>query len=174
MIYRRLDKYGLDVPIDRMQTFLDSHLNWSDKHVYGRIDSNDGKSDSTQNGASFKVPEWWIKGDEYEDIFLDDKKGAVIGFNVTDRRLNSASIDIIFSIRLDKIYGTNVRNDEKCLVEVIQSIGSGVCGFVLDDLVTGVKDTFEGFDITRYPFRDMQPYFNFALKCTLNFKENYC
>jgi hypothetical protein len=173
-IYARSNRVGIDQAIYRIQNLISNNLTWLDAHIYGRIYRN-------QNADSLFIPESFETGKEYKEIFVNDKKAGIVGFYVKDTRqsaenIHIASLDIICTVDVLRIYGSTLREDEKALLEM-QNILLSARSFGLteiNEVNTGNQSVFADFDKERIKFRDMQPFANFSFSCELQFNTNLC
>jgi len=170
MIHLKNNPVGVDVPIQKCQVILDENLSWNGYEIYGRLYTN------TKNNK--KIIEYFKGGIEYTEAFVDDST-AKIGFIVSPLREgfqgNIAEIYLICSADLTKIYGSQLREDEKAIME-IASIVQKVSGFKIIDIKSGnISDIFSQFmDTSTITYRDMQPFVNFYLHCKVNYLNNFC
>jgi len=165
MIYQKPNNYGIDSKLLEIQKHLDSKLasKWKGIiNIYGRIER-------LTNGV-----EVFVKNTEYKNPFFDDKVSASIAFDVTgyDTTTNlKADVNLIVTVRLDKIYDNNNRDDQKSLLEVHKLLKyAGVLD--IDGMQTGldvVKDL--GIEIKH---REMQPWFVFSISFKTVFVNNSC
>lgn len=173
MIFTKDNPVGIDFMINKMQNKLDS-LTWTDPYIYGRVYLN-----TDRNGKI--LAEAHVGGNKkYEkDIFVDKKKSAVIGFvprgqvdfDITGK-IQTATVDVVCSINLDKIYSTSNRNDEEALQTILLIIQKSSGWLPIGIRKENVKDVFNFMDTENITFRDMQPFANFAISCKVNYKNN--
>lgn len=168
--------YGLETRIKEFQNYLNTKLAsyWSGEiEIYGLVYKNE------RDGII--VPEAYkgtgIRNKEYESIFIDDRVACTIGFLITDRALlpyRTATLDIIFSLQIDKIYSTTTRDSERALLQAEKIIESfGGVGNVLD-LKEGIEDVFSEFDTSKIKNRDMHPWYVFSFSVELNYTDDSC
>ena len=175
MIIARNNRVGIDKAIFRLQTLLDENLTWNDTNIYGRIYRN--------NIEGKFYPETWVDGNEYSQVFVNDNHAGLIGFYVKDVRtigsgIMEADVEIIFTVDVTKIYDTELRDDEKALLEVGQIlVNASSKGFTIDDssnVKINNEKVFADFDRELITYRDMQPFFNFSICGELEYSTNLC
>lgn len=170
MIIAPATTYGIDTKIKMIQSYLNSSLSWDTPYIYGRIH----KTIKKVNDSDVSIPEVYISDKEYRPVFINDTQNAQIGFLVTDRDIYSASIDVIFTGDLVKIYGaSSLRLDEKAIIEAKRCLDSS--GFVeVEGVKIGISEVFTAFDQSRIKHRDMHPFFVFSYTCRVPYTEDYC
>lgn len=163
---------GVDVPIKKCQTQLGDKLSWDTADIYGRVYLNTDKGNNI-------IAEAHKSSGEYKEIFIDDSLDGVIGFIVSaDRDSNVVQvvdIELICSVKLDRIYPNAVtRNDEEALQEVVRIL-EGVGGWTIEKITAGnIREVYHFMNTKKIVFRDTQPYANFSIRCSVNFKNNIC
>lgn len=166
MIIKRNEITGIDAPILRIQKVLDS-LGFADVLIYGRLYRNLNESGEYRAEA-------YVGRNEYKDVFIDDSHVGTIGVITRGREsvvsFNSAEIDVVFTINLEKLFGTSERYDEK-LIEQYKSLLTEN-GFNITAVKTGVESVFDGYEIEPYRFRDMQPNLVFSLSTSIMFNDD--
>ena len=169
MIYAKTTVYGLDAQIKLIQTALDKLLPWSGTvEIYGKIQKTlrDEKV----------IPEVYISGSDYKELFVNDKVSATIGFIVKDRvyldiyKPNS-KVDVVFTVNLEKIHANSTREDERCLIEAKNALKKTMLFNSISAIKTGIDEVFTGFDRDRIKHRDMQPWFVFSLETEITYSE---
>jgi hypothetical protein len=164
-VFAKATVYGLESPVKNLQTILDSDLTWlGSRNVYGLLFKNTKKDNI--------IPEAWISGNEYKQIFNTDKYATEIGFIEISRDviLGTAEIDIICTVNLNTIYGSNIRDNERAYLEfevVIRKLVQEVTGFK-----RGIEDVFSGFNTDKIKYADMQPFDVFSFTCTVAYPKN--
>ena len=170
--------YGLETVIKDCQEFLDDNLSdyWEgDLEIFGIVDRLQ-KDDNTF------VPEAWIgsglanKG--YSEVFVNDRVAASIGFVVGERALipyKTANIDVIFTIRIDRIYpDSTTRDKERVLLQaekLLETFGNII---QVNDIKEGIVEVFTGFDTERIKNRDMHPWYVFSLNVDIQYTDDSC
>ena len=176
MIIARDNRVGIDAAIYRLQTLLNENLTWLGTNIYGRIYRN-------KDSEGKFHPETWIEGDEYSQVFVNDNNAGNVGFYVKDVRtitsgIMEADIEIIFTVDVTGIYGTELRDDEKALLEASQILVKAITkGFTINDsnnVKINNEKVFADFDRESIAYRDMQPYFNFSISGKLEYSINLC
>ncbi|MFA5652411.1 MAG: hypothetical protein WC933_03530 [Candidatus Paceibacterota bacterium] len=167
-VYSQTNPKGIDLRIDRIQRDIERRLDWTNFDIYGRLYANerDGK----------KVIEAHISNNDYKEIFIDDKKTAVIGFLVGENRsgfnIIKVPVQLICSCMLNKIYDSTERKDEYVLLEMLKLIEKHTHYPNEKQVKTKFSEVFANTDISRIKFRDMHPWFNFSIEFDLIYKNN--
>lgn len=178
MIFAKSTRYGLDTKIYRLQEVLQDELPWfdnvadADVEIYGKLYRNIDSNGNT-------IAEAYVSGNEYTQVFVNDKVAATIGFLVTGNRnltdyVNSANLDIVCSVRLDKIYGANTRDDEKALFELIKVIRTDNSVLGVNEAREGIANVFSGFYTESIRFNGMQPWYVFAVNVDVEYVNDLC
>lgn len=169
MIYAKDVTYGLDRIIKIIQTELSNGLEWLGTFdVYGKIQptERDGKL----------IPECYVSGVDYKDVFNDDRKSAIIGFDLISRTIDknkvNATLDVIFTVDLTKIYGNVLRDDERSVKEAKEVLYRSKMVNSVNGIKTGIKDVFSRYDQSKIKHRDMQPFFVFSININCNYYDN--
>lgn len=156
---------GLDLQLLRIQNRLDA-IGWENTDVYGRLYVNER--------GDVKTADAHIGSGEYKEVFVDDTRNAVFGFIVDENRdslrMIKCKVSLICSCRLDKLYETNERNDEEALLTVLNVIKPFVLIPNEGGIKTGLKNVFADISFEKFKYRDMHPYFNFAITFDLVYK----
>ena len=161
---------GIDTEILRIQRILDE-LDYSDLHIYGRIQPTQKGKETANNNMT--IAEVYTEKGEYRDVFIDDTKGGVIGFEVIDRVYNlrwQSTVDIIFTINLDLAGIKGERYDEVFLTDAVSILQAN--GINIKGVKEGVEDVFSSFETGGYTHRDMQPNFVFSIEIDLFYSTN--
>lgn len=190
-VFAKNTTYGLEDKVKELQEYLNTKIPdyWAididgNKHqeelaVYGIVRKLI-KQDDDQ--ADITIPEAY-KGTganqtEYKQFFVDDKVAATVGFLVLDRSLEPyrlANIDVIFTLRIDKVYPTSTTRDiEKTLLEaekILEDFG-GVDS--VNDIKEGIEEVFSDFYTGGIKHRDMHPWYVFSLNIDLYYTDNIC
>ena len=172
--------YGIESKIKLIQQDLNNELlianegNWNGTvNIYGKIQPVLRKGEIE--------PEVWLASEEYsKGIFINDKIAGSVGFHITDEDNTDfnqvATIDIIFSVILTKIYTNDdtVRQDERALIEAKRAIEN--CAYIneVTNIKRGVKDVFADFTTEKIKYRDMQPWFVFSFTCDVTYSNDFC
>lgn len=174
MIYLVSDPVGIDIPIDRIQKFLYSGLNWDKMQMFGRIYKNQG-----DNG---KLPQYNDGSPEYQkDVYISDKNNnANIFFVVNDvhKVVNPVEMEsiikIVFMVNLEKIYGPeNQRLDSKAHKDVFDLL-TQKNQFIITSLETGLETVLKDFDTSKIKKADLQPLHIFALVGKIRYNITKC
>lgn len=173
MIYAPVEKYGIDKGIYNIQEalyniMLSDDCKWTDIHLYGRIYKTE-----TETGGR---PEIYTKNRNYKPVFVNDTKGAEIGFYVTGRdftnRVDKASIRIIFTTNLEKLQ--TKRNDEYILQQAKKWLISTNMMLSFGAINTGINDVFSDFETEQIKYRDMHPFFVFSFDVEITHEGSVC
>lgn len=160
-VHLKNNPVGIDLRISKFQNVLNNGLSWGDIDIYGRLYSNkrDGKD----------VSEAYIGGNEYKEVFVDDygNKSAVFAFLIGENRSGftpiEADVTLVCSCNLNRIYGNDERRDEETLLEVLSVLDPYIIRDREGNIKTGLENVFSFTDSSRFKFRDMSPWFNFAI-----------
>ena len=170
MIFAKTTPYGIDKKLKAVQTSLNSQLS---KLWLGTIEVY-GKIEPTKRNDKI-IPEVYVSGTEYREIFVNDRVTATIGFIVKDRavanNLVTAKIDIVFTVDLKKAYGVSLREDEKAIIQAKKAVEKSMLCGAITKINTGIDDVFKGFDRERVKHRDMQPWLVFSLETEITYDE---
>jgi len=160
-VYTKNNAVGIDKIINRMQAHLQRELNDWNIDIYHKLYNVDNK------------PVAFISDIDYRDVLLNDNQN-VCAFLVkeseskSEQDLMKIDVDIIFTLNLS---GTQ-REDETAKIIAYQAVKSSHWK------VTGIERTLpvilSGFDLNGLEYRDMQPFFNFAIKCEVYYSLNEC
>jgi len=176
MIFAKTTPYGLESSVKNLQEHLDAYLPnyWAGTlHIYGLV----FKNTNTDNEI---IPEAYvgtgISKTEYRQVFNDDKVAGTIGFILQDRELEplkKASLDVVFTLRLDKIYPlSTTREHEVALIHAERALNEyGI--ELIKDVKEGIRDVFSGFNTDRIIYNDMHPYSVFSFNIDLSYIDNY-
>lgn len=170
MIFAKANPYGIDKKLKAIQTSLNSSLvdHWAGTiEIYGKIDAT--KRDDKI------IPEVYVSGLEYKELFVNDSVTATIGFIVKDRtvikNLITSKVDVVFTVNLKKAYGNNLREDEKAMIHAKKCLEKSMLCGAITKINTGIDDVFKGFDRERVKHRDMQPWLVFSLETEITYDE---
>ena len=180
MIYAKTTTYGLDTKIKQIQQALQDDLPWFD--VSGMQDTDIaiyGKVYTNVDDKNRPIPEAYKSGNEYTQIFVNDKIACTIGFILNGNRVitngkNTTSLDIVCTLNLDRIYGVNERDDEKALIEFKKVLMNDNTIQVFNEVKETVPVVFEGFYYDNIKFNDMQPWYVFSLNVDVEYFSDYC
>lgn len=168
MIFAKSTPYGLDKQLKLIQTSLNANLPWAgDLEIYGKID--EAISDKAV------IPVVYVSGNEYKEIFLNDKITATIGFIVKNREFENfrpfAKVDVVFTVNLKKAYSTTNREDELCLIDAKECFKKSMLFKSIGTIKTGIDSVFNGFDKERIKHRDLNPWFVFSFETEITYNE---
>lgn len=168
MIYAKANPVGVDREIYKFQKELDE-IGWS-SDVYGKLYIT--KKDD------INVAEAYITNGEYKEVFIDDTNDAVFGFIVSDERNGlsfvNTSLKLICSVKLDRIYSTTERMDEEAILTILRAITPLINSDNEGEIITDMESVYEGMDIERFKYRDMEPWLNFALTFNVSYMNDLC
>jgi len=164
--------YGIDKIIKSIQVHLDNKLKWSgDIDCYGRLERTD-----TDTGSKY---EYYINGREYREVFVDDRKDAVIGFVVLPTRsvdgFNvTATVDVITTAKIDNILVGSNRATEKVINDMRKALHSAPYTIEVVEVRETISEVFSGVTIDLMKYRDMQPFYVFAIRINIIYNEDDC
>ena len=177
MVALKLNPVGVDVVIQDMQSAMYAELvrlwqidNDTDYACYGRAYRL-----QVPNKDAY-VPEVFIGGKDYKEVFLDDRVKALSYFQY-DRNafklMNTAPVSLIFWVNVTKVKpDVEHRADEEVRVDVANFIA----GYLADSSVTistftGIDKVFSEYSAYRsaegIKHRDMHPYHCFRINFNL-------
>lgn len=158
---------GVDIPIANLQKDLFSKLPWETAvgskgyQVFPRVNKNESKEG--------KLPEFFLKDNEYIEVFTDDKFTATSFFLVSDNRpVNEwieSDVDIIFQVNLKEAYPaiTEHRADEEAHADVYNALKHNAYSANITNIVIGISNVYSDLRIDQVQFDDMEPYHVFKL-----------
>jgi len=179
MIFARTNTYGIDTQIYNIQSTLQSKLSWftanggnvaSDQVlIYGRIYRND-----SQEGV---VPENYLDKKDYADKLNLDQTAAQIAFNIVSRTtspgLNTANIEVIFTVNTFEIYDNESYETERTLLDAMKALGN-YKSRLSGDVKEGNTDVFSGFYLGDRRFSDMSPFYVFSIPLQIRYVSDLC
>jgi len=175
-VFAKNTTYGLETVIKEFQEYLNTELTtiWSgDIYVYGLIYR-------TEKDGLIK-PEAYtgsgINRKEYSPVFINDKIACTVGFIVQERGVipyKSASTDIVFTIKIDKIYSTTTRDSELALLQVEKIINAFGSIEKTLDLKETIPVVFAGFSNDAIKYRDMHPWYVFSFNVDIPYSDDSC
>jgi len=164
--------YGIDKIIKSIQTNLQNKLSWLGAvNIYGKLQR-------TERESGF-LYEYWTSNRDYTEVFINDKLAGVMGFVVRNpRRINGyyieADVDVISTIDLTKIYNNTRRDDERALNELKDILQGSVYVQQLNEIRENISNVFSDINTDLIKYRDMQPYYVFAINLTIKYNEDDC
>ena len=163
-VYSKTTPIGIDKKLYWIQNLIEA-IGWTNIGVYGKLYINE------KNGK--KIAEAYTGNGEYSEVFVDDRLNAVFGFIVSSPRdgatVYRAKVKLICSVNLTKIYGATERSDEEAIQAVLNAIHEQI--HTNNDIaIYDRDDVFSDIDASRFKFRNMQPWYNFAIEFNLNYK----
>lgn len=186
MLYTKVKPVGMDIPIQKLQTYLHDKLLaiWgitsAEYNAYGRCYRNQ-KDDGY-------VAEVYTGNNEYREVYLDDRIAAMSFFGISgDTEVeveNTASVHLIFWVNLSKLKAPIVhRADEEVRVDVQKLLNKGVFGFSLKEISTGIERVLQEYagttqaeqaNLDGLKFRDMHPFHCFRFDMEVMYNKNNC
>jgi len=175
MNYQKQNKVGVDVPIERIKDIMYNKLvsKWgvSDLDVYGRVYKN--------KRSKKQIPEYYVGGNEYKSVLLDDRKTGIIFFNIKDNISTnggnlSVGCEIIVTVNLNTLNGNNERTDANIQADVFNCLNTHHGILSLDDIIVGVENVYNEFRGVSDYFIDMQEFHHFKISGTINYSNNNC
>lgn len=165
LIQKIAPRVGIDRIIDNLQVLLwDGLLLWQNA-IKGYNSYSKAEKNEVENG---RLPEVFTGGKEYKEVFTDDDFSAtsffLVGNNrpIVDEVIVQATIDIIFQVNLQEIYGG--REDEQAHRDVFLILKNNPWTYsISDSLVTGISEVYSGLKIDQVKFDDMQPFHVFKV-----------
>lgn len=173
MIFIKDTTYGLETTVKYLQQYIDANIPWLGiNNVYGLIYRN-----SSDKGIK---PEAYI-GDgstnkEYDNIFCNDNITSSIGIlEVGNRNLSNGrnvDVDVIVTMRIDKAFNSNERNDELAMLQ-FERVLKGYYGInTIEELKQGIENVFSGFYYDDMLYRDMHPWLVFSMRINLMYNDD--
>lgn len=179
---------GVDKPIQKLQSLLYSRLktkwalNDGQWMCYGRAYKNQG-----EDGY---IPEVYIGGNEYKEVFYDDSYPVISFFGVDDEReigINGkVDVFLIFEVDIEKLKPSLVhRGDEETHTDVLDQLNTPLFGFTLTGLETGIENVYRDYNLYKMhtgqksniegiKYRDMHPLHCFRVNMNLNYQNINC
>lgn len=169
MLYQINNPKGIDIPIQKLQKRLfdglldDWKMNEGDYNSFSRVYKN-----KKSNGY---IPEAYVGGNEYREVFFDDKVFATSFFSVSDKielefEEMRANVSVIFTVNLEKIKaGYQHRADEEARLDAIKLCE--MFGFKFISLETGIDNVFKEYNRNFITFRDMHPLHCFRINLSI-------
>jgi hypothetical protein len=185
-VFAKNTTYGLETRVKEFQDYLNVELPqyWAKEsdgtqhpeeiYIYGLVRKllrDDSVYPEVYKGTG-------VKQKEYKELFIDDKVAASVGFLVLDRnpfQNHQANVDIIFTLRIDKIYPDSTTRDiEKALLEAEKVVERSTWVSNVLDIKEGIEDVFSDFETEPIKHRDMHPWYVFSLNVDLFYPDNSC
>jgi len=172
MNYTITNPKGIDEQIQSSQNDLFAGLDWGNIDVFGRIRKN-----PTTDGF---IPEAYIGGDEYREVYLNDEVNATIIFikdenPVTDDfgKFWFSDVKCVVMVNLKQAFtNINHRADTEAQIAVIKQLEKNKM-FTITGIEEGIPNIFQGFNFSKITTDDMQPYHIFAVLGSMKYKI-YC
>lgn len=184
MLYTKVSPVGVDIPIQKLQTYLHDKLlaKWglqtADYSAYGRCYRN-------QKEAGY-VAEVYVGSNEYKEVYLDDRIAALSFFGLSgdiDHKVtNTADVHLIFWVNIKRLYPSVVhRADEEVRRDVHELVQKKMYGFTLTDARLGIERVHQEYrgtimaaqaNLDTLKYRDFHPFhcFRFDLKLLYDIK----
>jgi len=189
MLILRDTPKGIDQPIQRLQKLLYDRLSakWGlngDQYwqAYGRAYKN-----QAQVGY---LPEVYVGGNEYREVYYDDNFAVISFFTISDRRTfevgMETSVAWIVSLDLTRVKPVRAdRVDEEVHADVLGELRVPRFGFTLTGLQTGIDNVYREYELYRQSsgqvsntdsikYRDMHPLHVFRVDMNLIYQNSNC
>jgi len=162
--------YGVEGAIKEIQTALNTTLItgalWDGTvNIYGKIQENEKKG--------VLIPEVWVSGNEYKDVFFNDKISGSVAFDITNEDTSGytteVNLDVIFTLRLDKIYSDSSRLDEKAINQARKVLIANGRVAGIDKINRGIKSVFSNFYGETIKYENMHPWLVFSFSIITNY-----
>jgi hypothetical protein len=172
MLYLKNDPSGIDRPISDLQERLFKLL--CKKWNIGEKDYNSFcRAYKNQKAQGGYIPEFYMGGNEYRELFFDDAV-SVTSFFVAGERVSfvmdmyHSDVSLIFNVDISKLKNSPNRADEEVRLDVVK-LCKNTTDFDLVSIETGIANVFREFSAEGVKYRDMHPLHCFRL----NFKIIY-
>ena len=164
----RTNTSGQDCVIKSLQTDIYNELSKQFDNVegYGRVYRN-----NTDNGV---IPEVFISGDDYGEVFLNDTQDVTFSFitsenhSTNDGQLYITEVKAVFWFNLEKL-DFEQRNDSEAQRIVSVILNDLIRGNEISEIQTGLSNIFNGFNIDDLKYTDMQPYHCFSINFDIQY-----
>lgn len=184
MLIAKNNPKGIDIPIQDLQRLLYNRVcaKWNFDpagnkwQCYGRAYRN-----QTEDGY---VPEVYIGGNEYRDVYYDDGYPVISFFHVDDRRQFEpgfrVEVALIFALDISKVHAEiGHRADEEIHVDVVSEIETPRFGFEIAGIQTGIDNVYREYSqymesATGIKYRDMHPLHCFRVNMNLIYSNKNC
>ena len=176
MLYTKDSLVGIDEPIQEAQEMLFTKLcaKWGlseeDYKCYGRVYKTQVKDGY--------LPQGYISGKEYQNLFLDDKVSATSFFGCNNFRNENgmihADVHLIFSVNLTELgYDVEHIPDEEVRMDVYRLFERNSM-FQYNETVIEIDNVFREYTAWKklIPNRDMMPFHFFRLNFTVKYIPN--
>lgn len=161
---------GVDKHIQRIQRKLYDSLSTGNFDGYGRIYSIE------RSGKH--LPCWYVSDREYKEVLLSDRLDGSFFFNIDNTQQVDLSDDvttnceILFTVNLETMKGSNGRQDEEVIQDVLDVLQKFKGIFNITQVVRGLDLVYSEFRGVANYFKDLQPYFHFKVKGNLLYNIN--
>ena len=173
MNYNNYPQIGVDSKIYNIQNLLNENLGLQDVDFYGRVQksiTNDGKF----------VPEFHLNNSERKEVYYNDQiaKGGNVFFidsdkhTVTQGGLFVSKIKIVFMLNLNLCYDLKDYKADTEVQDICVKLIQKSKMLEITELEKGLKNVFNGFDISKIKFNDMNPYHIFSINGNLKYLFN--
>lgn len=182
MLITKTNPVGIDVAIQKLQTFLHNKLTgvvlWNNATTYkcyGRCYRN--KKDTGY------IAENYEGGIEYKEVYWDDSLSAVSFFGVSGQIKHDikeqVSVHLVFFVNLKKLKpAINHRADEEVHKDILQLIGNTLFDFEYTGMEFSIENVLREYPGSRrddwLKFVDMHPVHCFRLNFDLVYDKNIC
>ena len=184
MLLTKTSPVGIDIPLQRFQTWLHNQLaaKWQLSNddpsfkCYGRCYRN-----QTTDGY---IAENYEGNGNYAEVYFDDRLKAISFFGITPTErfeigAQLTEVHLIFFVDLKKLKPEiNHRADEEVQKDILNAAGNGKYGFNLTSISTGIENVLREYPGSRrddrLKYMDMSPRHCFRLNFSLNYHINNC
>ena len=173
-LIQKISPVGIDTLIDSIQEEFYETVSW-----VGAVNGFQSYHRAYTNQSDIgKNPEVYCGGDDYQEVFMDDKFSASSFFLVDDRRtfnngLTDSTFHLVFQVILDELYtAVPHRADEEAHQEAMQILDGMAYGFEVTDLEVGVENVYKSLAFDDKNCDDLQPYhvFKVTMEASNQFK----
>lgn len=181
MLIQKTTPVGIDVAIQKFQSYIHSALlaKWNITTEY--LSYPRASRNKTDDGYIAEVLQ---SGNSYKEVFHDDRNHASSFFGLSTRTdneqgIHSTDVHLVFFTNVKKIKPSIAhRADEEVRLDVINASSSGMYGFQLESIETGIENVLREYPGSRRDDRltavDMQPNHCFRLNFSLTYDINNC
>lgn len=176
MNYLRENPVGIDIEINKIQTFLYNKIveRWSLQNFngYGRVYKN--------KKSGLIVPEYYVSEKEYEDVLLDDRLNGIMFFSPNKDAdiygdLIIQKCDVIFTFNLACLEFSNEREDEKIRQVILSYLNTfDSRKDFIEQIKTELENVYRDYNGVANYFYDMQNFHHFKVTLELRFNNKKC
>lgn len=173
MNFTNTDTQGIDTVIEKIKDNLYEALGlvWTGEiDAYGRVYKNVDSSNRVK-------PERYAGNGDYKEVFLNDKIAAAFFFLTNDRETTDDEMvfvsptKIVFMVHLGRVYPSKTgREDELAHADVMDIVREHTYqNFEITGLQKGLRQVFQGLDISQMKYADIHPYHCFSVDIDLQY-----